>query len=226
MSKDSKQLAAKHSLQFIEKGMVVGVGTGSTVDQLIPLLQQIEGCQFVASSVKTEQALLAQGSPVLSLNDVSGIDLYIDGTDAIDDDFLLLKGGGGAMTQEKILATHARLFVVIADHSKQKSQFSDLPCPIEVLDVARSQVARTMRAMGAHPEYRFGFQTDHGNRILDVFGLDFAKPVWLENQIKQIPGVVESGLFAKRRPEFTIIAKEDQVQLLKRSQTQAGESHS
>lgn len=223
---NSKLVAAKHSLQFIEKGMVVGVGTGSTVDQLIPLLLQFEGCQFVASSVKTEQALITQGSSVCALNDIGSIDVYIDGTDVIDPDFFLLKGGGGAMTQEKILATHAESFIVIADHTKQKANFADAACPVEVLDVARSQVARTLRSMGAHPEYRFGFQTDHGNRILDVFGLDYSEPVRLENAIKQIPGVVESGLFAKRRPEFAIIAKESQVQLLQRSQAQEGEFHS
>tara|TARA_Y200000002_G_scaffold189472_1_gene156352 strand:+ start:3861 stop:4514 length:654 start_codon:yes stop_codon:yes gene_type:complete len=207
--KNPKFYAAKASIDSIYPGMTIGVGTGSTVDELIPQLPS--DCRYVASSIRTGQSLNAHNLTVLEFNEVDKIDVYIDGADAIYPSFVLLKGGGGAMTREKILATFADKFIVIADGTKWGQDFKNIACPVEVIDFTRSHVARQIRAMGAHCEYRSGFKTDQGHVILDVYGFDLGQPNQLELSIKKIPGVIDSGLFALRRPECILIADNDQV---------------
>ena len=212
---NQKQMVASASLSLIQSNSVVGIGTGSTVEQLIPLLHD-HSCTYVSSSERTSLAMKARGFEIVSANDVSYLDIYIDGTDAINDDFLLIKGAGGAMTQEKILASMAKVFVVIADESKYHQDFSQMACPIEVIKDARSFCARQIRAMGAIPNYRMGQKTDQGHDILDVYGFSYAEPVGLEEFLNHMPGVLDTGLFAKRRPDHVFIAKGSEVQHWKR----------
>lgn len=208
---DQKKKVAAASLQFIQPKMVIGIGTGTTVEELIPLIHD-HSCTYVSSSQRTSAAMAARGFEVVSANDVAYLDVYIDGADAINDDFILIKGAGGAMTCEKLLANMAKTFVVIADESKYHRDFSQEPCPVEVINAARSFCAREMRSMGAAPHYRFGKKTDQGHDILDVYGLSYAKPVALEERLNLIPGVLDSGLFAKRRPDHVLITIGAQVQ--------------
>ena len=210
-----KQKAAQAALSFIEDDMVIGVGTGSTVNFLIdalgPIKHRLEGC--VASSVATAQRLKALGIPVLECNVVSDLPLYIDSADEVNVRGEMIKGGGGALTREKIVANIASRFICIVDDSKQVVNLGTFPVAVEVLPMARSFVARELVKLGGDPTYREGFVTDNGNIILDVFNFKILTPLDLEASIQLIPGVVECGLFARRFADTVISASADGVQV-------------
>jgi ribose 5-phosphate isomerase A len=196
---EMKKLAAQAALSYVEADSIVGVGTGSTVDYFIEALamikHKIEGT--VASSLVTEKKLRAQGIAVFDLNTVNDVPLYVDGADEIDENLQMIKGGGGALTREKIIATAAKKFICIADASKRvKVLAKQFPLPIEVIPMARSLVARAIVKLGGSPVYRDGFVTDNGNIILDIFGLEILDPLKWESLLNNIVGVVEHGLFA------------------------------
>lgn len=199
MSK-AKQAAALAALAYIRDGQVLGVGTGSTcqffMDALVPYKNRLEA--VVASSQATAQVLKSLGLPLKEFNEVDRIDLYVDGADEINDRYQMIKGGGGALTREKILATCASQFVCIADPSKHVKVLGKFPVAVEVLPMARSFVARQLVKLGAFPEYRLGFVSDNGHVILDCYHLDCTDPVTLEQTLKAMPGVIECGVFAKR----------------------------
>ncbi|WP_437557958.1 ribose-5-phosphate isomerase RpiA [Acidithiobacillus sulfuriphilus] len=202
-----KQIAAEAALGYIKPGMVVGVGTGSTTNLFIDALGKakihVEG--YVASSVATETRLKGLGLPVLNLNDTGDIPIYVDGADEVDPHLRLIKGGGGALTREKIVASAARLFVCIADGSKDKPMLGKFPLPVEVIPFARSFVARQLVKLGGNPSLRAGVTTDNGNVILDVTGLDLTDPVTMESRINLIPGVLDNGIFAQRRADVLLL---------------------
>ncbi|MHB1202545.1 MAG: ribose-5-phosphate isomerase RpiA [Acidithiobacillus sp.] len=202
-----KQIAAEAALAYIKPGMIVGVGTGSTTNLFIDALGKakihVEG--YVASSVVTETRLKGLGLPVLNLNDTGDIPIYVDGADEVDPHFRLIKGGGGALTREKIVASAARLFVCIADESKDKPMLGKFPLPVEVIPFARSFVARQLVKLGGNPSLRAGVTTDNGNVILDVSGLDLTDPVAMEARINLIPGVLDNGIFAHRRADVLLL---------------------
>jgi ribose 5-phosphate isomerase A len=209
-----KQMVAQAALQEISPQQVLGIGTGSTVDCLIALLPTIQ-CpkQVVSSSDRTTEQLLQLGIEVCSLNDAGPLDLYIDGADQVLDTMVAIKGRGGAHTVEKILATHADQFVGMISEDKQVSVLT-APIPVEVIEQARSSVAREIVAMGGEPRYRKG-KTDHGHVILDVYNLDLTDPERLETQLQLLYGVVEVGLFAKRRFDKLYIAG-DSVEIVEK----------
>ncbi|MHB0888212.1 ribose-5-phosphate isomerase RpiA [Acidithiobacillus sp.] len=202
-----KQIAAEAALAYIKPGMIVGVGTGSTTNLFIDALGKakihVEG--YVASSAVTETRLKGLGLPVLNLNDTGDIPIYVDGADEVDPHFRLIKGGGGALTREKIVASAARLFVCIADESKDKPMLGKFPLPVEVIPFARSFVARQLVKLGGNPSLRAGVTTDNGNVILDVSGLDLTDPVAMEARINLIPGVLDNGIFAHRRADVLLL---------------------
>ncbi len=202
--------AARAALEFVEPGMVLGVGTGSTVNAFIDELSesqiQIKGA--VSSSEATTERLAEIGVDVLELNHTGDLELYIDGADEVDEHRRLIKGGGGALTREKIIAAASRKFVCIVDESKCSKILGDFPLPIEVLPMARAFVARKLVALGGRPELRDGFSTDNGNLILDVRQLDLVDPQSAESAINQIPGVVTCGLFARRPADVVLVAGE------------------
>jgi ribose 5-phosphate isomerase A len=208
-----KKAAALAALDFVKEEMIIGVGTGTTVAYFIAALatvkQKIEGA--VASSVATAEKLTALGIPVLNLNSVVEVALYVDGADEINSAKQMIKGGGGALTREKIIATVAKKFICIADQSKQVGLLGSFPVAIEVIPMARSFVARQIVQLGGDPVYREGFVTDNGNVILDVYNLKIVDPGQLEEKINNIVGVVENGLFSKRRADILLLASEDGV---------------
>ncbi len=216
-SQDSlKQQAANKAIESIQSGMIVGVGTGSTtnffIDALSDIKGKIDGC--VASSVATAQRLQSHGIPVFELTAVSRVDIYIDGADEFTHHKNLIKGGGGALTREKIIAAVAKKFICIVDESKQVKTLGRFPLPIEVIPMARSHVARQLIKLGGSPDYREGFTTDNGNIILDMFNLNILKPIELEQQINQITGVVTNGLFAARGADQVIVASKKGVAIV------------
>jgi ribose 5-phosphate isomerase A len=202
-----KKIAAKASLDYINQYDIVGVGTGSTVNHLINFLpsvkNKIDG--FVASSSETKKLLQPLGIPILEVNSVNEINVYIDGADEINENFQMIKGGGGALTSEKILSYMSKNFICIADENKYVKSLGNFPLPIEVLPFARSFVARECVKLGGSPELRVGFISDHGNEILDVRNLNFENPVYLEEVLNNIPGVVTNGVFAKRRADVILL---------------------
>ncbi len=209
MSADQlKKQAAEAALAEIKDGMVVGIGTGSTVNFFINALADIrdrlEGA--VASSEASRLRLVEAGIPVLGLNTAGNLPIYIDGADEATEHCDLIKGGGGALTQEKIIAGASQRFVCIIDESKLVPRLGEFPLPVEVIPMARSYVARQLVALGGHPAYRTGFVTDNGNVILDVHNLDISQPGVLEQQINNIPGVVTNGLFSHRKADSLIVA--------------------
>lgn len=212
-----KILAAKAAMAYIEDDMVIGVGTGSTVNyfikELAAIKHRIDAC--VASSKATESLLRAAGIPVLDLNSVSDLPLYIDGADEVTALGTMIKGGGGALTREKIVANVAQKFICIVDQSKVVDHLGAFPVAVEVIPMARSLVARELVKLGGDPEYREGFVTDNGNIILDVSHLPINMPMGLEDSINQIPGVVENGLFAHRMADKILVASSDGVNNLK-----------
>jgi len=203
-----KQAAAEAALSFIEAGTIVGVGTGSTanffIDALATRKDDIRGA--VASSEASAERLRQHGIEVFDLNDVDDIPVYVDGADEVTRHREMLKGGGGALTREKIVAAVAKQFICVVDESKLVPRLGAFPLPVEVIPMARSYVARRLAALGGRPEYRTGFVTDNGNIILDVKGLDIMRPIQLEEQINNIVGVVTNGLFANRNADVVLCA--------------------
>lgn len=213
---DLKRDAAKAALEYIEDDMIVGVGTGSTVNlfikELAAIKHRIDAC--VSSSKATEALLRAEGIPVVDLNFVYDLPIYIDGADEVTEHGVMIKGGGGAHTREKIVAQVAQKFICIADHSKLVQHLGNFPVAVEVIPLARSYVARQLVQLGGDPEYREGFVTDNGNIILDVFNLTINEPMDLEDRINKITGVVENGLFAHRVADVILLASQDGVKRL------------
>jgi ribose 5-phosphate isomerase A len=202
-----KKAAAEAALAYVEPGMIVGIGTGSTANHFIDLLAgmktQIEGT--VASSVASAKRLASHGIRVLNLNEAGPLSLYIDGADESNTHLQLIKGGGGALTREKIVAGASDKFVCIADASKLVKVLGKFPLPIEVIPMAQALVAREMVKVGGNPILREGFTTDNGNIILDIHGLEILNALELESKINQIPGVVTNGLFAIRPADVLIL---------------------
>ncbi|MBS9777915.1 MAG: ribose-5-phosphate isomerase RpiA [Gammaproteobacteria bacterium] len=208
-----KQKAAQKAMQWVQPGMVVGVGTGSTVgffiEELAKIKGQIEGA--VSSSDDTTAKLKAAGIPVYDLNSVGDIALYVDGADEVNELKHLIKGGGAALTREKIIAGAARTFVCIVDQSKEVAVLGKFPLPIEVIPMARSFVARKIAKMGYQPIWREGVVTDNGCEIIDIHHMQIAEPHKLETTINDIPGVVTVGLFAHRKADVVIVAGEQVI---------------
>ncbi|MHA7840935.1 MAG: ribose-5-phosphate isomerase RpiA [Gammaproteobacteria bacterium] len=208
-----KQQAALAALSFIPDDAVIGVGTGSTVNYFIDALSTIKGRieGAVASSEASADLLRAHGIPVLDLNGVNNIPVYVDGADEINEHLQMIKGGGGALTREKIIAAVAQRFICIADESKHVQLLGAFPLPIEVIPMARSYVGREMVKLGGSPAYRDGFVTDNGNIIIDVHNLTIEQPVALEERINNITGVVTHGLFAARPADILLLSTEHGV---------------
>ena len=210
---EMKKMVAEAALEYVEPGTIIGVGTGSTANHFIDFLAGIKGRidGTVASSRASAERLAAHGIQVLDLNSVSELSVYIDGADESNHHLHLIKGGGGALTREKIVAACARKFVCIADDSKLVDVLGAFPLPIEVIPMARSMVARELVKRGGQPVYREGFTTDNGNDILDVHNMVIMEPVKLEQDLNDIPGVVTVGLFAKRPADVLLLGTEDGV---------------
>lgn len=218
MSNDrSKQLAAEAALEYVDDDMILGVGTGSTVNFFIDVLAarklRIRGA--VSSSEASTQRLQRHGIDVFDLNAVGDIELYVDGADEADKHLRLIKGGGAALTREKIVAAASRRFICIADESKLVDVLGRFPLPVEVIPMARSYVARQLVKLGGQPVWREGVVTDNGNAILDVHGLSIVDPLKLETDINQIPGVVTVGLFARRPADLLIVGGKEGVKTLR-----------
>ena len=213
---DLKKMVAEAALEYVEPGTVIGIGTGSTANHFIDFLaaikHKIEGT--VASSTASAERLESHGIPVLDLNSVSELSVYVDGADEANHHLHLIKGGGGALTREKIVAACSRKFVCIADGSKLVDILGEFPLPIEVIPMARSMVAREMVKRGGQPVYREGFTTDNGNVILDIHNMEIMEPVKLEQELNDIPGVVTVGLFAKRPADVLLLGTADGVKKL------------
>ena len=208
MSSEKKRNAARASIEFIEPGTTLGVGTGSTVNFLINMLPEVRDRidTIVSSSKGSTKRLIEQGFEVSTLNEVGDLDLYIDGADESNKRLQLVKGGGGALTREKVLAGAARRFVCIVDDSKLVGMLGSFPLPIEVLPMAQAFVVRKLLKLRAQPVWREGFVTDNGNHVLDVHDLTISNPVEMENRLNQIPGIVTVGLFAQRPADVLLIA--------------------
>jgi len=203
-----KQQAAEAAIDLIKNESIIGVGTGSTVDFFIEALASMRGHieGAVASSNKTAARLKELRIPILDLNAVGDISVYVDGADEVNESKQMIKGGGGACTKEKIVASAAKKFICIIDVSKKVKRLGDFPVAVEVLPMARSFVGRQIVKLGGDPEYRHGFVTDSGNYILDVHNLDLTDALSVEQQLNNIPGVVENGIFAARPADIVICA--------------------
>lgn len=210
-----KLIVAQAALSYIEDDMILGVGTGTTVryfiEALAPIKHRIDAC--VVSSKDTENRLRTLGIPVIDLNVAGRVPVYIDGADQIDPKRQMIKGGGGALTREKIIATVAEKFVCIVDETKQAAKLGTFPVAVEVIPLARSFVGRELVKLGGDPQYREGFVTDNGNIILDVFNLPLDTPLLQEEAIKQIPGVIENGLFIKRTADVVLVGTKEGVKI-------------
>jgi ribose 5-phosphate isomerase A len=215
-SEEMKKRAAEAALKYVEEETVVGVGTGSTVNYFIDALarikHQIEGA--VASSEVTAQRLKACKVPVLDLNAAGPLPLYVDGADEVDRHLRMIKGGGGALTREKIIAAASEKFVCIADQSKLVDVLGAFPLPVEVIPMARSYVGRELLKRGGQPVLRENFVTDNGNLILDVYNLQILEPAKLEAEWNNIPGIVTVGLFAQRPADVLLLGTVEGVQVL------------
>lgn len=214
---DQKQAAAEAALDFIETGEILGVGTGSTTNFFIDALAKVKGKidGVVSSSEASSERLRAIGLPVLDLNRTGDLSLYVDGADEATKHLHLIKGGGGALTREKIVASASRRFVCIVDQSKLSDHLGSFPLPIEVIPMAQSLVARKIIAMGGQPELRAGFTTDNGNLILDVKNLDLTDPSSMEAKLNLLAGVVDNGLFAVRRADVLLVGTSHGVDQIK-----------
>ena len=211
MTKDEeKRRAAERAIDYVEDGTVVGVGTGSTVKFFIDALAQVKGriAGAVSSSEQSTRQLKEHRIEVVDLNSSGPLGLYVDGADECDPHRRLIKGGGGALTREKIIAAASRRFVCIIDSGKRVDILGRFPLPVEVIPMARSHVARQLVALGGQPIWRDGFTTDNGNVILDVHNLRIVDPVGLEGELNQIAGVVTVGLFAKRPADVVLSGDE------------------
>lgn len=215
---EMKQAAARAAIAHVPVGGIIGVGTGSTANHFIAELGKVKH-KFdaaVASSEATAQRLKALGIEVLDLNSTGEFDVYVDGADEVTRALAMIKGGGGALTREKIVAAVARKFVCIADESKLVDVLGRFPLPVEVVPMARSYVGRELVKLGGAPEWREGFVTDNGNWILDVYNLEITRPAELETALNQIAGVVTNGLFARRGADLLVLATTAGVQTLQR----------
>ncbi len=213
---EAKRLAAEKAIEYVEDGMIVGVGTGSTVayfiDALARIQHRIKGA--VSSSEQSTARLKQHGIEVIELNHAGTLSLYVDGADECDGNKCLIKGGGAALTREKIIAEASERFVCIVDPSKQVPVLGRFPLPVEVIPMARSLVARQIRDMtGGQPTWREGVVTDNGNQILDIHNLQITDPEKLERELNQLPGVVCVGLFARRRADVVIVGGEPPIVL-------------
>ena len=212
-----KKAAAKAALDYVETDTIIGIGTGSTANHFIDLLAGIKGRieGTVASSVASAERLKKHGIPVFDLNAVGDLSLYVDGADESSRHLHLIKGGGGALTREKIVAAASKKFVCIADESKLVDVLGKFPLPVEVIPMARSYVARQIVKLGGQPVLREGFTTDNGNVILDVHNLKIMNPVELEGKLNNIVGVVTNGLFAMRPADVLILGTPNGAKTLK-----------
>ena len=213
---EMKQAVARAAIEHVEPGTIVGVGTGSTanyfIDELAAIKGRIEGT--VASSVASAERLKGHGIPVYDLNEVSEIAVYVDGADETNERLELVKGGGGALTREKIVAAASRKFVCIVDDTKLVGVLGAFPLPVEVIPMARSLVARKLVALGGQPVLREGFTTDNGNVILDVHNLKITEPTRLEAELNNLPGVVTNGLFALDPADVLLMGTSEGVRTL------------
>jgi ribose 5-phosphate isomerase A len=213
-----KQAVAREAIKYVVEDSVVGVGSGSTanffIDELAKIKNRVDGA--VASSQKTADRLKAHGIRVVDLNSVSELPVYIDGADEITEHLAMIKGGGGALTREKIVAAVAQKFICIADESKLVGVLGKFPLPVEVIPMARSHVGRELVRLGGQPALRQGFTTDNGNLILDVYGLSILKPLELEAELNNITGVVTNGLFAQRGADVLLLGAADGVRTFKK----------
>ncbi len=212
-AKEKKRNAAKASLEFIEPGVVLGVGTGSTVNELIDLLPTVaDRIDKVVSSSRESTTLLEQkGFEVSTLNEVGDVDIYIDGADEATKRLHLIKGGGGALTREKVIANAARRFVCIVDETKLVGMLGEFPLPLEVLPMAQEFVTRKLVKLRTQPIWREGFVTDNGNHILDVHGMHISNALEMETRLNQIPGIITVGLFAHRPADILLIADDSGI---------------
>ena len=214
---EQKHAVAREAVKYVEYDAIIGVGSGSTanlfIDELAKLKHRIKGA--VASSVKTAERLKSHGITIEELNNVADLPVYVDGADEVTEHGAMIKGGGGALTREKIVAAVARKFVCIADGSKLVDVLGTYPLPVEVIPMARSYVARQLVRLGGQPAWRMGFTTDNGNAILDVHGLAIANPVELEATIRGIVGVVTVGLFAQRGADVILLGTDAGVRTIK-----------
>ncbi|HGW4590719.1 TPA: ribose-5-phosphate isomerase RpiA [Proteus mirabilis] len=205
------------ALEYVKPGTIVGVGTGSTashfIDALATMKGQIEGA--VSSSEASTAKLKSYGIPVFDCNEIDSLDIYVDGADEINHQMQMIKGGGAALTREKIIAAVAKTFVCIVDESKQVDVLGKFPLPVEVIPMARSYVARELVKLGGLPEYRENVVTDNGNVILDVYNLTILNPIELENKINSIAGVVTVGLFANRGADIVLMGTSEGVKTIK-----------
>lgn len=210
---NNKSKAAKAALKYLQDGMTLGVGTGSTVEHFISALPEHAEriANFVSSSERSTQQLTKLGIKVSELSSIGDIDLYVDGADEATRHLQLIKGGGGALTREKVLAGAARKFVCIIDDTKLVDTLGAFPLPIEVVPMARSFVARQLIKAGGKPVWREGFITDNGNEILDVHNLNIMAPAEFEEKLNQIPGIVTVGIFAQRAADILLIGSETGV---------------
>ncbi|WP_305966471.1 MULTISPECIES: ribose-5-phosphate isomerase RpiA [Marinobacter] len=212
-----KKAVAKAAIDYIaprlDSDSVIGVGTGSTanffIDMLAELKNEFDGA--VASSEATAERLKSHGIPVYDLNSVSGLEFYVDGADETNERLELIKGGGAALTREKIVAAVAKTFICIADDSKMVGILGAFPLPVEVIPMARSHVGREIVRLGGDPVYREGVVTDNGNIIIDVHNMDISQPIRVEEQLNNIVGVVTNGLFARRRADLLLLGTKDGV---------------
>ena len=213
---EMKQAVARAAIEYIEAGTIVGVGTGSTanffIDELAKIKNKIDGT--VASSVASAERLKGHGIDVLDLNSVNEIAVYVDGADESNKHLHLIKGGGGALTREKIVAAASKKFVCIADESKLVDILGKFPLPVEVIPMARSFVAREIAKLGGQPVLREGFTTDNGNIILDIHNMEIMEPVKLEETLNHITGVVTNGLFARKPADVLLLGTPDGVKTL------------
>lgn len=212
-----KQIAAEAALTYLDNYSIIGIGTGSTVDYFIDALITVKHNldAVVSSSQRSTERLRKIGIKVVDTNTVDTIPIYIDGADEINHHLQMIKGGGGALTSEKIIATIAKKFICIADESKQVKLLGKFPVAVEVIPMARSYVAREIMKLNGTPVYREGFITDHGNVILDIHNLNLIDPFKMENLINNITGVVENGIFATRTADILLLGTQSGVKEIK-----------
>jgi len=214
---EMKKAVALAAIEYVKDTSIIGVGTGSTANYFIDALADIKHTfdGTVASSQASAERLKSHGIPVYDLNAVDSVPVYVDGADEANSHLALIKGGGGALTREKIIASVAEKFICIADKSKYVKILGDFPLPVEVIPMARSHVGRALVKLGGDPAYREDFITDNGNIILDVFNLEIMDPQALEREINNITGVVTNGLFALRPADVLLLGSEQGVETLK-----------
>ena len=213
---DCKKMAAEAAIEHIKNLSVIGVGTGTTVNYFIDLLADYKSDidATVSSSEATTARLKQLGIPVVELNNTGSIEAYIDGADEINHQLQMIKGGGGALTREKVIAAASKNFICIADDTKVVDILGNFPLPVEVIPMARSFVAREIIKLGGQPQLRENFITDNGNQILDIHNLEILDPPALETQLNNIPGVVTAGLFASRKADLALIGSTSGVSIM------------